>query len=1178
MAEERTGKLVLSSIPTKKAKEEVIAYLSSLLKKYPREKIAALVEKAPVTLRSRISEQKGTIIASRLKNLGAVATFVADEETKKKAASIVTVRPTRALKSRRKASGPPVSREKRGSKRARWPRRASVAVLLIGALVIGYLQFSGTESPTDSGLKPRKDSRTVSQPHAKKAGFNRLRPISYQCPSVKEVPSWQMYETFSYQYRIRPDVRFVDAFRAVTERYGQLYHSDPTASSFWVGMVQCDGVAVYIPLLKGNQLLTEISVKLPLRFPDVVAGLSEWLDTMDRHQKPAKLKPADGLNKKDALQESEQCINMVDPRFVAAGLSLLEDLWQKGEKNAPVLRAAAKAYSMLLMVLNPDEMGLSDAFASEAMAFLALARHIDPELPLAREEFLLAMNMGYRSHADSITEELSHSSFCEEDRMLNAYMRQDLRGLRALCEASSGLLGQYLLSRHYREIGLYEEAEKAAGELLMRFPTLYPSLIENIKSGALTLAKALTVLYPLDLLRCIESQVSPESLNELEPWIERAKGFSGDVVSSNISFTRFSGMLANWSPYGDESHYHFIIDAERLKKIYSAHYANAVRARFNLLLDQLAVVEMAETYVNSFATEDENHPMILLMQGRVCAEVGERKRADDLFSRVISHSQASGRLVYSAFNEIGHILEKLRLLRLAADHIDGRPVNRLKMGWLFEKSINSCDLAARYYESGLTQDPYQYWAYRGLSRVKGSSRPLLDALEQSPYSFQLLTEAGTYFAYKDDPQSLEKAAHIYGLAQGLAPSKASLARRRARALRKLKRYKEAIEVLNAWLDQYGGDSLNTTITKSWRANIYLRMGQPGRALTSLGDDVKSYQAGVMINVAKAYEALGQIDKAAAQYRRALTRYPTIGHVIAGVAGFFWRQGEVELAAKVIAEGLPSQSASSRWYFEDFMDSFREVPDDVINSAVTCLRQNGASSWELTALAWQLAKAQRQEVAFTTLSGLEGVGKIDILDKVVSVYKLLLQWKGKDEATAYLRKRVLPEDKGGLLGVLYQHGLFSTILEEVGDPDDYPPMQREFIWLQTLIAWLASDKEPMDLEWTFKEHYETKSSDYYRDIGRYLLGEISLDELLRLIRSAKQRCEFAYYIGLAARLKGDFAQATQWYQVCRETLLYNNGEFHWAADELYWWAHMGIENRHRLVSEDIAAYRARESRG
>ena len=93
----------------------------------------------------------------------------------------------------------------------------------------------------------------------------------------------------------------------------------------------------------------------------------------------------------------------------------------------------------------------------------------------------------------------------------------------------------------------------------------------------------------------------------------------------------------------------------------------------------------------------------------------------------------------------------------------------------------------------------------------------------------------------------------------------------------------------------------------------------------------------------------------------------------------------------------------------------------------------------------------------------------------------------------------------------------------------------------------------------------------------LIGYISQSELLALLKTSKQRCEFSYYIGFAARAKGNFSEAANWYQICRETLLSNNGEFHWASEELFWWAHMGTHNRHRLVRDDIRTYRQKHAR-
>jgi len=158
-------------------------------------------------------------------------------------------------------------------------------------------------------------------------------------------------------------------------------------------------------------------------------------------------------------------------------------------------------------------------------------------------------------------------------------------------------------------------------------------------------------------------------------------------------------------------------------------------------------------------------------------------------------------------------------------------------------------------------------------------------------------------------------------------------------------------------------------------------------------------------------------------------------------------------------------------------------------------------------------------------------------------------------------------------VLYKLGLYEAIVHEVGDPDSYPQYQ-EFIWLQFLIARLFIDGEP---DTALSTHYAKKSSNSYNIIGQYLLGAISTEELLNTIKTDKQRCEFAYYIGLKERLAGNLAAASRWYQICTLTFLQRNGEFHWASTELFWWAHTGLENRHRLMTKDMEMYREKEAR-
>ena len=263
------------------------------------------------------------------------------------------------------------------------------------------------------------------------------------------------------------------------------------------------------------------------------------------------------------------------------------------------------------------------------------------------------------------------------------------------------------------------------------------------------------------------------------------------------------------------------------------------------------------------------------------------------------------------------------------------------------------------------------------------------------------------------------------------------------------------------------------------------------------------------------------------------------------------------------------------------------PEEQVLAAVNQLVKYGAPQEELNSLAFHFQWKDRPDIGVKILQKeFHTLGTMPRLEKCVYTYKLLRRWQGEEEALSYLHKAVPTQLVEPLTIVLYKNGLFKPILVELDDPDSHSTAHAEFLWLQKLIAWLALEKNPQKLEKEIVDHYRkswTKNIlgklkrgpfDYYNDIGRYLLGMISRDELLSMVRTAKQRCEFAYYIGLSERLKANFPEAANWYFLCLETMLQNNGEYHWAGSELFWWAHMGTRNRHRLPADDIRAYQTR----
>lgn len=73
------GALVLQKIPDEETEMKVIQFLSQYTKTLSPDKLKLIVKKAPITLIKNISESEGKIIAKRLQELGAIASFQVSE-------------------------------------------------------------------------------------------------------------------------------------------------------------------------------------------------------------------------------------------------------------------------------------------------------------------------------------------------------------------------------------------------------------------------------------------------------------------------------------------------------------------------------------------------------------------------------------------------------------------------------------------------------------------------------------------------------------------------------------------------------------------------------------------------------------------------------------------------------------------------------------------------------------------------------------------------------------------------------------------------------------------------------------------------------------------------------------------------------------------------------------------
>ena len=510
--------------------------------------------------------------------------------------------------------------------------------------------------------------------------------------------------------------------------------------------------------------------------------------------------------------------------------------------------------------------------------------------------------MGYTAHAEGLLEKSRFESTEPTDEVFDAYMRKDFTALKKLQGEGSRVLGYYFLARLYRESGLYREAATAAAGLFKRFSDHYPTVVEIIYSADLSVAKILTIIYPLDILARMEQKISPEALKDPVTWAERVKVFTGDLpAGSGTSFSKFENMLSKWRPLDGDKGYGFFIDEHRIKNIYKTLYSGAVYLRFNVLMNRWKVLDKTENYVAAMSDSDEKHPLTMAMSAEIKSELGSRREVESICEQIVAHPDTCAPLAMKAYFCGNDFQARLKLAPGVAEKMDGRPDNLTYMGHLLQW-LHNYDMAEKFYALALKIDPFNFSNYRNLAKVTGNHEPITSALTPYSYNFSFREEAGDYFAQQSDTALKLKALHCYDKALELVPSRDSLWRQKADVLRDLKRHKESVAVLEAWIDGYGRRDLTTTIFKGKLAKRYLDMGKPQSALDVLTEEIDSYQGGVMMVLARAYEALGRPDKAEEMYKKAVKRYPTTNHILSGIAAFMWRNGRDDEATEYIAKG------------------------------------------------------------------------------------------------------------------------------------------------------------------------------------------------------------------------------------------------------------------------------------
>ncbi|MCP5007264.1 MAG: hypothetical protein GY941_25490, partial [Planctomycetes bacterium] len=253
---------------------------------------------------------------------------------------------------------------------------------------------------------------------------------------------------------------------------------------------------------------------------------------------------------------------------------------------------------------------------------------------------------------------------------------------------------------------------------------------------------------------------------------------------------------------GKETGNSIIVDEHKIKKIHKMLYEEAVYFRFHLLLDQWAVIDFAQKYLNNFINKDGQHPLLLRMQLELKSKVADYKEVDQFCVKVINDPQTSGTMASVAFSKLSDILSKLKYAPQVTKKLDNRPFHLYHRGFMFQDLYNY-DMAEDAYRTGLSLNKYEFRFYKHLAQVTKEYTPICKAVDEFPLNFRILKESGNYMAQQNDDDLQSKAMEYYKAARHIMPSEKTLAPKIANILTKQEKYHESIDVLNQWLEDHG---------------------------------------------------------------------------------------------------------------------------------------------------------------------------------------------------------------------------------------------------------------------------------------------------------------------------------------------------------------------------------------
>ncbi|HVG60226.1 MAG TPA: hypothetical protein VNA24_16835 [Hyalangium sp.] len=827
--------------------------------------------------------------------------------------------------------------------------------------------------------------------------------------------------------------------------------------------------------------------------------------------------------------------------------------WAAGKRTGAAVREGARAM-VSLSFQSLDLTETATIVPARAFAQLALARVITGS-PFTEEQALLAVSLGYTQAARQLSAQLSPRAplrlFLEED---------DTRlGALAAAEAKRLHLARYLWVRRIAEMGHAERLQRLSKLRHAAVPDIH-ELAAYLRIRDFNLDRQWGLVLPTLVLREVATAAGSPGDDERAPRKKPSRG-AGEELASRVKriAERFDisrrGILPPFEEQlarvGDPSGFFLGAEAERAwfqALFFSAQYRLGLH-----YLDSLSSAEAADKFSKSLGSPSSpaGQEFVAWMTRLVQAKSGGGGEAE-LMKGLTELKSFGAAPLLRMFEELqdaadwGDPALSTMVRRLAAQ-LDTRPRHRNALAKAARSALSDFVLAEKLYRANFAAtgdtgiEAWLAWIDRDTAKLRAllasadsSGRIKLDVLKHLVKSQQV------------DPAQLK---------QQLAPllseygDEWSFTSDCVELLESHQRYADARAVAEQWVMRHpNAEGFERIFSHSAIARMHYREGNPTAGWEWAEPLIPSQQFGAMQRGALLLQALGEEDKAVSLAQQLYRRYPRV-KALAVLAEVLWRSGRHEEAAKALASpARPLRTVDWRWHIgERFAAVFSSRPVADGRSAFLALRQARIGATELSQLTAEVSQAGNAELAFDLLSRVS-VSGLQQLELLMRAYGDLKKWKGEEAALTWLKTRV----SGGMLEPLSMFAFrakASRVLWEVVPDSQGQNEGADYVWLMRAASSLQARDTDAVRQTALRERFGTDRASFYHQLGRYLMGLTSEEEIIATATTPKSKEELPFFLGFKAQVEGRYADTVTWYRAAIETGNPRMGEYRWAYDEL-----------------------------